>query len=258
MTTLKNLSFSCELDALRETMVKDVMIAGLNINYAYIREKLLLEDPKSLEDACKIAKSMERSKEECKELTRGEDTDINLLRQNQFRNGRNEKFIKECHYCGGNHKIRQCPAYGATCKSCNKPNHFAKVCKAKGKINVIKENEYNCDKDSSFYFNSISISEEINMIENSWNILIKIRGRNIYFQIDTGAQANVISMNTLKKLGLTAKNITKTNVRLSTLNGNTLPIIGIILLTCKYKSVDYELNFFVIETDCRSILHLNI
>ena len=121
------------------------------------------------------------------------------------------------------------------------------MCKAKGKINIIKVNEYNCDKDSSFYFNSISISEEINMIENSWNILIKIRGRNIYFQIDTGAQANVISMNTLKKLGLTAKNITKTNVRLSTLNGNTLPIKGIILLTCKYKSVDYELNFFLIE-----------
>ena len=35
---------------------------------------------------------------------------------------------KACRKCGGTHKPRQCPAFGATCHNCGKRNHYAKVC----------------------------------------------------------------------------------------------------------------------------------
>ncbi|KXJ21100.1 hypothetical protein AC249_AIPGENE27759 [Exaiptasia diaphana] len=38
------------------------------------------------------------------------------------------KYIKNCKYCGSDHKKGKCSAYGETCSKCKKKNHLAKVC----------------------------------------------------------------------------------------------------------------------------------
>ena len=43
---------------------------------------------------------------------------------------RSQSGIRDCKYCGSSHQHRQCPAYGKTCKSCGKKNHFAKRCRS--------------------------------------------------------------------------------------------------------------------------------
>lgn len=35
----------------------------------------------------------------------------------------------KCSRCGYKHEQRKCPAYGQTCRQCNKKNHFTKMCK---------------------------------------------------------------------------------------------------------------------------------
>ena len=48
--------------------------------------------------------------------------------------GLGKGMLKEaCNYCGYVHERGKCPAYGKNCAVCNKPNHFAKVCRGKGK-----------------------------------------------------------------------------------------------------------------------------
>ena len=39
--------------------------------------------------------------------------------------------MKQCKYCGTNHNLRQCPAYGKKCSKCNMKNHFAKMCRSR-------------------------------------------------------------------------------------------------------------------------------
>ena len=66
--------------------------------------------------------------------------------------------IRDCKYCGTNHQHQQCPAYGKTCKSCGKKNHFAKKCRSKGQSQshtgmgskkLFKYREVNVDQESS-------------------------------------------------------------------------------------------------------------
>ena len=42
--------------------------------------------------------------------------------------------ISNCKFCGSSHVIRKCPAYGKKCSYCQKPNHFAIICKSKTKV----------------------------------------------------------------------------------------------------------------------------
>ena len=35
-----------------------------------------------------------------------------------------------CNNCGRQHAPRSCPAYGKTCRACNKMNHFEEVCRS--------------------------------------------------------------------------------------------------------------------------------
>ena len=253
VTVLKNLSLSCELQDLREQLVKDVMIAGLSSNHDFIREKLLLEDPDTLEKAFNIAKTMERSREECRELTRGEDELINSVQRRKSRKNENEKMVENCRYCGDTHKVRKCPAYGTKCKKCGKFNHFARLCKSKNNVNIVDESN---SEDSDFYLNSLH-STEVNAVGRSWNIELLIKNAHVEVQIDTGAQANIISHKTLLKVGYKIDHLKKSHVKLTTLAGNNLTILGTINLNCSFKMKLYDLKFFVVDEDCRSILGLD-
>ena len=37
-------------------------------------------------------------------------------------------MVRNCKYCGEDHPVRRCPAYGVQCEKCEKLNHFTKVC----------------------------------------------------------------------------------------------------------------------------------
>ena len=39
--------------------------------------------------------------------------------------------MKQCKYCGTNHNLHHCPAYGEKCSKCNMKNHFPKICRGR-------------------------------------------------------------------------------------------------------------------------------
>ena len=62
--------------------------------------------------------------------------DINFIKQSNAQKSKFERSTmqskKKCGRCGYDdypHKDNRCPADGQTCKTCKKPNHFAKVCR---------------------------------------------------------------------------------------------------------------------------------
>ncbi|XP_045541721.1 uncharacterized protein LOC123723199 [Papilio machaon] len=53
-----------------------------------------------------------------------------------------------CGYCGTVHSRFECPAYGKTCRKCNKLNHFSKMCRA-GHIHTVQEDTSDRDSEAS-------------------------------------------------------------------------------------------------------------
>ena len=107
-----------------------------------MRKKLLQERQLALEKATGICKSRETTAQHLKNLaTATYPNEIHTLKRRNERkprlpeDPRDSKGAKKCKYCGGNHVLKRekCPAYGKTCGKCGKSNHFARVCKQRGR-----------------------------------------------------------------------------------------------------------------------------
>ncbi|KAK9729905.1 hypothetical protein QE152_g15711 [Popillia japonica] len=94
VTALKNLSLSCDLGDLRETLVRDMFIAGLNINNRGIKEKLLQEDCLTLEKAIQIAKSVEITQQQAQQLTKKSEAMVQRIKRMGQESKGYEKFKK--------------------------------------------------------------------------------------------------------------------------------------------------------------------
>lgn len=74
------------------------------------------------------------------------------------------------------------------------------------------------------------------------------------FKIDTGAQANVLSVKELKKFITDPIRLKKTNTRLAAYKGSHIPCIGTIKLSCATRNKQLKADFFVIEKEETCIL----
>lgn len=198
VTELKNLSLSCELGTLRDSVVKDILICGIKDDKT--REKLLETDVETLDQAVKICYNTETTKERNKLISNGKGSNeeaamsstdgkiraVNASkkfhnkyngRQAQQRNhyGRNVEIEnKKCVICNSFHPKMKCPAYGKKCNKCSKMNHFASVCNSKNdggrvsykKINTI-EQEMSIETNNCLYVGSVSHSSS-NGMRNLW------------------------------------------------------------------------------------------
>ena len=118
-------------------------------------------------------------------------------------------FISDCKFCGRSHKRNKesCPAYGKFCFGCGKRNHFVERCMqkspgkkdtfSKAKIHAVKEETTSSDEEiliveispqNKLEINSVSQSPPKNKIFAS----MFIKGKQISFQIDSGATCNVL------------------------------------------------------------------
>lgn len=94
--------------------------------------------------------------------------------------------ISSCNGCGSiSHKRQNCPFKEATCRACNKVGHIAKVCRSqKNKVNIVSQS------------NEIDRSHPHRKFVN-----IKVNGKPIVMQLDTGADVTMIGKKSWTKLG---------------------------------------------------------
>ena len=95
---------------------------------------------------------------------------------------------RECKYCGRIHMTKKelCPAWGKTCTSCKRDNHFAVKCTEKRfrRVHLVDEVEEGSDE------------EWINAVHTKGSTQLKCRmlveGKEVIFQVDTGATLNLL------------------------------------------------------------------
>ncbi|KAJ8887028.1 hypothetical protein PR048_013243 [Dryococelus australis] len=175
---------------------------SLLINSATI--VLLQEDSYELEKALEVAKILHQTKNNSERFQQDRE-DHNILRlQSSSRQNRSRGNEARCqqarstprsHNCGISvirHRYGKCPAHGQVCLNCNKLNHFKRMCRSRVTrdyklINIVQNN----DDDSDFCISSIYslCTKSINIIFHCITVLCLL---------DSGAQANILSVSKLK------------------------------------------------------------
>ncbi|CAB4033737.1 retrotransposon-like family member retr-1 [Paramuricea clavata] len=205
-----------------------------------------------------ICRANEISLEQAKSLTNATDgltTEVNALkkvhqserdinsnrrsqdrRRNSF-NRTSKMSATTCTRCGGKHDEQQkCPAIGATCHKCKKPNHYSRMCRTRTNEKNVHSREAeastrNSDSESndSFFIGAIHAQDE----NKEWTTSLKVNNTNVMFKIDTEAECIVISRKTYEELSKTT--LEKSRTKLGAFGGQKLKTIGKFTTLCTYK-----------------------
>lgn len=247
VTDLKNLSSTCEFKELKESLVKDLFIVGLLEENHHIKERLLQEDNgKKLDEIIDLARTIE--------MSRTKDTPSSSQEVEVMKIKKTDKFVhkktKPCGKCGFEHQVNgRCPAAKAKCHGCSKIGHYSKMCRNKHSVSIVTEN---CKSEQSSYF--IGSVSDSNNPSSKWNILASINNKYVTLGIDTGADANVMSLNDFKLLGLPGNIIKQTMSKLTNYDGTEISIVGQCILNCEINNRKLPTRFFISDSGLPNVL----
>ena len=235
-----------------DEILRDHLVFG--ICDSKVRERLLRQSALTLaktDEICRAAKSMSL---QMKVFEENSSTSIHAVKpgREQAKSSETEKSTyRECWNCGyrHEHKKEACPALGKTCNKCNKRNHFAAKCRSQRSVKAVAADE---DRDEVFQTGS-----EGNLDDTQLITLKLESGNYLRFQVDTGAQCNVVPLGLYKKATKDhlIKNVTPTQQRITAYGGTTIPVCGTTLL--RVWQGDYRCKLdckLVNQDDIRPIL----
>ena len=206
-----------------------------------------------------------------KTITEGSHTQVNAVKSQEYHKdkqnaqgkqttqdkrptGPGKSEMQECWYCGCKHELYKrelCPAYGKLCNKCHKLNHFASKCRstsARGSVKAIDD-----DVDEVFPTQIAAIG-----LDDSQFVTLKLKSGNfLRFQIDTGAQCNVIPLTLYKQAtdDYNLKQITPGVSQITAYGGTTLPVTGRVLMEVERGTHQYKLDCKLVNcTNIRPLL----
>jgi len=212
LTHLKELVKPCNFGTMETKLLKTQIVLGIQSRDTLER---LLREVMTIEKVIAYCQSVEAAEKNCKELEK--TTEVNQIK-------RTKTTTNNCIRCGTTHSINICSAYSKTYNKCKLSNHFTSMCKTKvdfaPKTNKVKKkfnnkinkkssykqniintvkNESDSDNDENY---TIAINQIINykIKEKKWFQTILVNGIEITFQLDSGAETNILPLKIYKKL----------------------------------------------------------
>jgi transposase InsO family protein len=272
VTELKTLAKNCKFGEICDELIRDRIVVGVNNDK--IKERLLRDGGLTLKKAIDACRASEESKNMMKNLNEEAvvvgavkkrsqvakptstpmKTSHKQQNKQQFAQKDREKTFT-CRRCGNVHGPRNCPAFGTECPKCQKPNHFAKCCRTtamsrpgtglgkyqKGKVYNV---EFESDDEETLFIGAVKTSKN----EDELFTTLTLKGRRVKLKVDTGSQANIISIDDIEKMR--PKPVLKrTKSTLTSYTGDKLPVIG--QTNIRYKQED--LIFFVTDSEVKQV-----
>ena len=200
------------------------------------RERLLRESDltlKRMDEICHAAESMSAQLKVVEDNSSSAVVSAVDRPTRRQEGGANAKCGKECWNCGRRHDFQRresCPAYGKTCSKCHKPNHFAVKCRGKNSpsVHTATGGEESGNADEVFQMHTTPTS-----LDNSQLLTLRLEsGNHIRFQVDTGAQSNVVPLDVYKKAtkDIRLEQVAPSQTHITAYGGTTLPVVGTVLL----------------------------
>lgn len=219
ITSLHCLAEHCNFGALKEEMIRDRIVVG--VKDATLSEKMQLESTLTLEKAVKMARESESVKKQQEVIRSGQrstSTEIDEIGA-KFRaqlqkfppkkrgggvGARDKSNPSGCLRCGlsANHTRGNCPALNSVCHKCSKKGHYARVCMSQQVEEVVTEDQFSEDPDSSVFLGEIGVDS---MHAHPWKADILVNGCPVSFKLDSGADVSVISEKTFGLLSIQEK-----------------------------------------------------
>ena len=308
-TDIRNLSKDCEYGTLRDSLIRDRIVCG--IQSGIVRARLLRDKELTLTKAIDACRAAEVSDQHLKALGGDPDKTVNAVKKpgqrvtQKHRNASSrshrapdrpdtqqrhigpDRFQAQghsaqgggatskqrqshrhtqidCGYCGRDHLKGKCPAYGAKCGKCGKFNHFTNVCFSRHRphrnVHQFEEEYDDFDYDNednpesqNLYIGTVQKNvHKVTTEDSDFTVKLGINGKQVAFDIDTGAQCNVMNMSTYK--ALTDRDLGCPRVSLTAFGGSKLSTSGQTELMCYNRRTKYKLTFDVIDKDVPNII----
>ena len=231
-TCLRTLADECSFATItQQEILRDRLVFG--IRDAKVRERLLREPKLTLAKTDEICRAAESTSQQLK-LVEPEEQKVHAI---------DRQPTKECWRCGRKHgfsKRELCPAYGKTCNRCHKPNHFAVKCRQKPPTDKVKAVEEQESEDETYYASTLSHEPD-----DAQLITVELESGNfLRFQVDTGAQCNVIPLDLYKKAAQdpTLTRVTKSTGKIVAYGGSTIPVMGTVMLNIRRKKAQHRIK----------------
>ena len=156
----------------------------------------------------------------------------------------------------------KCPAFGQKCHTCGKYNHYASQCfygKSKGTtkhVHQVRDDEDDDHNATAMYVGAIYSGKRKQTVRHDdFAVTLKLNNTRIKFDIDTGAQCNVISKSVYQAVSNKQCPLLKANdVKIVTYGGHKMTISGKVLLNIQYKDKNLEQAFYVVDDNVQNVL----
>lgn len=223
-----------------------------------IRQQLIMKDHKTMETALEQARQLEAVLRESAGDTRPTNSS-ELLKIQQFRKA--ETTASPCYRCGrSNHKSDACRFKDESCRNCGKRGHIAAVCRSTSKQQPLKpqtqqrlqsttkKQQPNKNHKVSMDFVKIGKMSRWSARRQSadgtiYEAAIRVNGREMRLEFDTGAAATVFSEEDWIRMGKPPLSVT--SLPLKDFSGNRLKLKGETIVEVEYKGKSAKLPLIV-------------
>ena len=271
---IRSLTQGCEFTATAltaDSMIRDRIVCG--VTNQELRRKLLDKGGDlTLTDAIKMARTYEALGAQLEVMGTGEreiKKEIDALSTRGSRSGqgfqgrgrgRYPSRSRSCYLCGGPYDYQhaeKCPARGKTCNSCGKQNHFAKMCRTRGVHSLDSNKNDEEEEGEKLLIQSLSVGA-VNAGGSYPSAFVTLQlgaaTHSCRFKLDTGAEANVIPLQTLKTFAPRPIELRTTKQSLQAYGGSQIRCVGTIALLCRVGKNTLKAKFFVIDKEAACIL----
>ena len=294
LTELKLLAQNCEFEQLETSLIMSQVVRGIRDDL--VREKLLRVDNLELDKAMTICRAAELVRQQAKELSSSTSADaatsstVHAVKkqhkyQNKKRGGhqkteaRSQKYSggatsrndssrndsarsssgqpsqSSCGRCGYKHAPNRCPAYNQYCSKCHRRGHFRKCCKAKH-VDVVHDEYEDYDYNSGNELVVDAIYAVNTSTKTDWIELLNINGAIVPCKLDTGAQANVMSLEEYRSLPDKPK-ITSCSAKLTGYYNSEIPLVGKCITSIEHRGTRFKVQFMVVPGKAPTLLGRN-
>lgn len=267
---LKRLAGSCEFGQFLDDALRDRFVAGLRDETA--QAELLKKSTLTFQAAYDLAKSGELARTETRKIHPKELGDVNLVRPHHPQrstgtkrgvSGNAERHAEatDCSRCGAAHDATTCPFRKYRCRACKKVGHLARVCRTTPRsVHSLIDGtglEDSGDWDDKSGENEVLLSHifSCRSSHGGYAVKVKIAGRNVTMQVDTGASVSIVPEKMYRQYWPNVP-LERCSLRLKTYGGSTLAVAGKLTVHVEHDGQTETLPLIVVRTEknCDTLL----
>ena len=266
---LRELADKCKYPAdIVGEMVRDRLVCGIQDDR--LQRRLLAEPKLTYDKAFELAQIHKAAEMNAKELRTAQPVTA-VHATYESKSSWTECSDKPCYRCGGKHKQTDCFYRNATCNACGKKGHIAKVCRSKAKDERKRSSPPLRQKsDRTHQITEVETASETGDTAataydlwcfpgsrpNPMTVCLTLNGTKLDMEVDTGASASLISMQTYNKLwpSATAPPLKPTDAKLRTYTGEELTLKGRLTVRVVYGQQEATLPLLVVDGSGPSLL----